>query len=347
VKVGIVGCGFVCHQHLRALGRLPAVEVVGLCDRQLPLARSVADMYGVPQAHDGMGRLLEAARPDVLHILTPPQSHCRLAVQALEAGCHVLVEKPMAMNEAEAEAMCEASRRTGRRLGVAHNYLFAPALVDARAVIARGGLGEVVSAAIHWRMSSFGPAHRPQAGSWMEALPGGAFQEVMPHPVYLMAALMGRLSPLAATVAGGEAGRATEFGLLLSTDRGPATLALSLRSNPVRKVVRVDGTQATLEVDLATSVLVHTASDADGMVARARVNLATARQIAAGTATNALLVTLGRLPRGHETLIERFYAALASRGALPVSAEEGLATVAVLDRIWSLLPSAASPEPPA
>lgn len=163
MKVGLVGCGFICHQHLRALRRLPAVDVIGLCDRQLQLAQSVADTYGVSQAYESMNHLLEAARVDALHILTPPQSHCRLAVQALEPGCHVLVEKPMAMNEADAEEMCEASRRTGRRLGVAHNYLFVPALLDARAVIERGSLGEVISADIYWGMSTYGPACRAQA----------------------------------------------------------------------------------------------------------------------------------------------------------------------------------------
>lgn len=347
MKVGLAGCGFICHQHLRALKRLPAVQVIGLCDRERHLAASVADAYGVPQAHDSMERLLAAARPDVVHILTPPQSHCRLAIQALDAGCHVLVEKPMAMDAAEAEAMCAASRRSGRSLGVAHNYLFVPALLAAQAVIARGGLGEVLSADVYWRMSTYGPAHREQAGSWMRALPGGVFQEVMPHLVYVTAALMGRLEPLAVSVAGGDAGQASELALLLAGERGPATMSLSLRSNPVRKLIRVNGSRGSLEIDLATSVLVHTASQVDGTVARALVNLATAGQIVAGTAANALRTALRRLPRGHETLIARFYAALRDHAPPPVSGQDGLATVAVLDQIWSLPPTARRPECPA
>lgn len=144
----------------------------------------------------------------------------------------------------------------------------------------------------------------------MQALPGGVFQEVMPHLVYVTAALMGRLTPTALRVAGGDIGQATELSVLLSTDRGPTTMTLSVRSNPVRKVVRVNGTRGTLEIDLATSVLVHTASSADRIIDRTRVNLSTARQIAAGTAANALRSVLGSLPRSHETLISRFYAAL-------------------------------------
>ena len=342
MKVGLVGCGFICHQHLRALKRLPAVQVIGLCDRERQLAPSVADAYGVPQAHDSMERLLAAARPDVVHILTPPQSHCRLAIQALEAGCHVLVEKPMAMNAAEAEAMCAASRRTGRSLGVAHNYLFVPALLAAQAV----DRAEAASARCSRPMST---GACPPTGRRTASRPGrgcGRFRVACSggHAASRLrtAALMGRLEPSAVSVAGGDAGQASELVLLLASDRGPTTMSLSLRSNPVRKIIRVNGSRGSLEIDLATSVLVHTASQADGTVARALVNLATAGQIAAGTAANALRTALRRLPRGHETLIARFYAALRGRGAPPVSGDDGLRTVAVLDRIWPLPPTAAS-----
>ena len=121
----------------------------------------------------------------------------------------------------------------------------------------------MLSADVYWRMSTYGPAHREQAGAWMRALPGGVFQEVMPHLVYVTAALMGRLEPLAVSVAGGDAGQAGELALLLASDRGPATMSLSLRSNPVRKVIRVKGSRGSLEIDLATSVLIHIASQAD------------------------------------------------------------------------------------
>ena len=209
-------------------------------------------------------------------------------------------------------------------------------------MIGRGSLGEVLSADVYWRMSTYGPAHREQAGAWMRSLPGGVYQEVMPHLVYVTAAVMGRLEPFAVSVAGGDAGQAGELALLLASDRGPATMSLSLRSNPVRKVIRVKGSRGSLEIDLATSVLIHIASQADGTVARALVNLATAGQIATGTAANALRTALRRLPRGHETLIARFYAELREHGQPPVSGEDGLRTVAVLDRIWSLLPNAPS-----
>jgi predicted dehydrogenase len=79
VTVGVVGCGHVARKHFAALRRLGNVRIIG------------AGAYG------DLDAMLEERRPDVVHILTPPQSHCELGLAAMRAGCHVLVEKPLAI----------------------------------------------------------------------------------------------------------------------------------------------------------------------------------------------------------------------------------------------------------
>lgn len=337
MKAGVVGCGFICHEHLRVLRDLRDVEIVGVCDRQPDLAASIAKAYGVPHAFDDLDRLLNETQLDVIHILTPPQSHRELATKALEAGCHVLVEKPMATSVSDAQAMLGAARSTGRHLGVCHNFRFVPAFLRAQEVIDSGTLGSLLSADVYWRMSSYGSDGRGRAERWMHTLPGGVFHEVLPHLVYALAAVIGPLRLVSAITNSAAGEKASELRALFAARNGPATLGLSLRSSPVQKFIRVHGTRASLQVDLATSVLTRLRAPADGIVARAWVNVDQSVQLAAGTLANAARMLVGRLPRGHETLITRFYESLRRGGPPPVSAEEGLQTVAVLEDLCNAL----------
>jgi predicted dehydrogenase len=333
MKVGIVGCGHICAQHIRAIRRVRAASIVGVCDRHFERAASVAKTHGVPHAYEHADRLIEEHSPDVIHVLTPPQSHRTVAVAALQAGCHVLVEKPLAMNAAEASEMVEASRALGRSLGVCHNFRFTPAFLKASEWIERGKLGRLLSADIFWRMSSYGMNQRGEAMEWIDALPGGPFQEILPHLVYLLGAVMGTLK-LKSVVASGDENRASELRALFDSENGPATLGLSLAAKPVQKFLRVYGTEMSLHIDLATGILLRQRAARDSMVNRALLNLQNSAQIASQTAANALKVLTGQLHRGHETLIERFYAALKAGEPPPADGREGLATVIVLDELW-------------
>lgn len=337
MRVGIVGCGFVARKHLAALRSADHVTVVGLCDRQRALAEELARSFSMGDVFDDIDQLIQKTRPDVLHILTPPQSHHALALQAFHAGCDVMVEKPMAQSVDEAESMVAAARRSGRRLAVCHNYLYVPAFIKARRAIDDGELGQVLSADIYWRMSSYGPGDRVHATGWMHDLPGGVFQEVLPHLVYLLAAVMGRLQPVAVLSGDRQDGRDHELRILFETDRGPAMLALSLRANPVQKVLRLYGTGGTLHVDLATSVTSKLSSTADRIADRAWVNVSHSAQLAVGTIANTLRVLGRQLPRSHERMIHAFYHARRRGDPTPVTGEDGLATVTVLDQIWRLL----------
>jgi predicted dehydrogenase len=334
MRVGVVGCGHVCHQHLRALRRLRGVEVVGLCDREMERAVEAQQAHGVPRAFDRVDALLDASSLDVVHVLTPPQTHVGIAVQVMEAGCHVLVEKPMAMSTEESRAMLEVSRRRGRRLGVCHNYLFVPAFFEARRLIERGALGRIVAADIYWRMSTFRADLRSNAVGWMRDLPGGPFLEVLPHLVYLLHAVMGRLTVTSVLSCGGHDGAPqTELRALLESERGPVGLGISLEAAPVQKVLRVHGTAMSLHIDLATSLLVRLSARADTALTRVLTTADVAFQLGRGLIGNALRAATGRLPRGHETLIERFYGSLVDGSPLPVSGDDGLATVAVIEDV--------------
>ena len=127
LRVAIVGAGYVATHHLAALSQLEFVDLVGLCDSNVEAAQSLARRFDIARVAATLGEIADAT-PDVVYVLTPPASHAALALQAMDMGCHVLVEKPMADAVADCEAMLAKAKRTGLTLGVNHSDLFDPVL---------------------------------------------------------------------------------------------------------------------------------------------------------------------------------------------------------------------------
>ena len=109
LRVALIGCGRIARVHHAYLHRLPQVELVGVCDTDATARQSFASAVNLP-AFASVAELLERARPDAVHVLTPPVTHAPLATELLRQGVNVLVEKPLAMTAAEADAVMERAR---------------------------------------------------------------------------------------------------------------------------------------------------------------------------------------------------------------------------------------------
>ena len=144
LRVGLVGTGYVSQHHLRALKKLDYVQVAALCDSNLDRATKAAKEAGIACAYRSLDELGHE-RLDVIHILTPPASHCALTVQALKMGCHVLVEKPMAPSSDECGRMMDAAKETGRILSVSHSARFDPVVLEALRLVRQGACGDVLA----------------------------------------------------------------------------------------------------------------------------------------------------------------------------------------------------------
>ncbi|HEV8639278.1 MAG TPA: Gfo/Idh/MocA family oxidoreductase [Chloroflexota bacterium] len=146
LRVGVIGCGRIAlEQHLpayRALAEDGLARLVGVSDVEPGRAERAAAPYGVP-AFGSAAELIEAARPEVVSVATHPSSHRDLVGAALAAGCHVLCEKPIAIDLAEAHAMVAAAERAGRLLSVCFEYRYWDESLYLRDRIARGGLGHI------------------------------------------------------------------------------------------------------------------------------------------------------------------------------------------------------------
>ncbi len=123
IRVGIIGCGGIANgKHMPSLRQIPGVQMVAFCDIVLERAEAARAKYGTPdaQVYEDYRKLLEDKSIDVVHVCTPNRSHSFITVDALDAGKHVMCEKPMAINSAEAQKMLDAAKRNGKKLTIGY-----------------------------------------------------------------------------------------------------------------------------------------------------------------------------------------------------------------------------------
>ena len=146
LRIGIIGCGGIANgKHMPNLALLDNVEMVAFCDLVKERAEKAAKEYGTPDAkvYTDYKELLKDESIDICHVCTPNRSHSFITVDALEAGKHVMCEKPMAINAAEAKKMLDAAKRTGKKLSIGYQNRQNNENQYAHAAAAAGEFGEI------------------------------------------------------------------------------------------------------------------------------------------------------------------------------------------------------------
>ena len=146
VKVGIIGCGGIANgKHMPALAKIPYVQMVAFCDIVEKKAIDAAAKFGTEgaKAYTDYKELLADKEIEVVHVCTPNRSHSFITVDALEAGKHVMCEKPMAINSAEALKMVEAAKRTGKKLTIGYQSRYRADSQYIKAEAEEGAFGDI------------------------------------------------------------------------------------------------------------------------------------------------------------------------------------------------------------
>ncbi|MCA9399614.1 MAG: NAD-dependent epimerase/dehydratase family protein, partial [Candidatus Omnitrophica bacterium] len=146
MNVALVGCGVIAKTHLDILKKIGNVHIVALCDTNIEAARDLAKQYGSASAYDSVDEMLDKQKIDAVHILTPPQGRKEIVQKVAEKGCHILLEKPMALNADDAREMIAIADKNKVQICLGHNHLFDPPMLKARQLIARGAVGKIVHA---------------------------------------------------------------------------------------------------------------------------------------------------------------------------------------------------------
>lgn len=322
-RVAISGYGWIAkHRHAPCFRRAGG-EIVAIYHP--------SDKAGIrsPREVDEFEGLFDA-NPEVIAICSPPWAHAEQAIRALEKGCHVLVEKPMAMTAGQAKDMVEAAQRSGRVLSVAHSHLFDRAMVKAVNIVESGGIGELTS--VH---AMFFRGRVPPGKSWLFDLPGGLVFDELPHPIYLMERFLGSLSIRSLDI---EAvpGRNTprQVHVVLRGERGTGQISMIMDSPVSEWHLILTGTKQMLIVDLFRDVLVTVPSDGVHTLPRVMyTSWAVLSRHLAGVLSSGIRFRFGGLYWGHDVLIERFLSAVKTGSPAPVTAEEGLRIQELVDQI--------------
>ncbi|NBD26863.1 Gfo/Idh/MocA family protein [Paenibacillus glycinis] len=151
-RVGIIGCGGIANgKHLPSLAQVKEAEIVAFCDIIVEKAEEAKAKYGNEESkvYADYKELLKDASIDVIHVCTPNDSHATISIDALEAGKHVLCEKPMAKTAADARKMLEAAKRTGKKLSIGYNNRYRADSRYLKQAVEAGELGEVYFAKAH------------------------------------------------------------------------------------------------------------------------------------------------------------------------------------------------------
>ena len=189
IRVGLIGAGYIASWHADALRATDGVEITAVCDPSEAAAKGLADGLGV-RAFGDVTDLIEARVCDAVHILTPPHLHHPLAIQCLKAGLHVLVEKPVATSAIETAEIEAVAQEHGVRFHAGHNFMGLPSFDRLKGMLAKGDLGRVSVAEVHWCLP-LAPLRSGPFGIWLLREPKNLLLELGPHLMGFIVDLFG------------------------------------------------------------------------------------------------------------------------------------------------------------
>lgn len=338
IRAGVIGCGQIAQiRHIPALIRMrKKVELAAVCDMNENLARKTASDFHIPHSYDNLTDMLSREKLDMLDVCVPPQVHGQVAQEAIEMGCHVIMEKPMALKTSDCDAMIASARKKGTSLCVIHNDLFHPPFLRARRMVAEGRIGDFVGMRIflstpHWDMIDL-------EKHWYHKLPGGVIGETGPHFAYMSLAFLDKVNDLDVFALSRLAlpwAPYDEFRIELVGDSAISSVALSYTRNSWSALVDLFGTESTLHIDLnKMTVTEHRLSELKcGPIARLSVK--NIGQLSCDFTRNGAMAALGKLKLGTDYVIERYVDGLLKGIEPPVTGEEGRRSVQLMERVVS------------
>jgi predicted dehydrogenase len=353
ITVGIIGCGKMADQHALQIRRIAGAHIVAVCDSEPLMARQMADRFQVRQHFANVREMLDSARPDVVHITTPPPSHFQLGRLCLESGCCLYMEKPFTLTTAEAEELIRLADAKGLKLTAGHNAQFTHAMARMRQLVEKGYLG---GPPVHMESIygySFGDASYARAllgnaDHWVRKLPGSLLQNIISHGVSKIAEFLhgdhpeviahGSTSPFLKSI--GEHDITDEVRVMIRDETSTtAYFTFSSQIKPTLHQFRLYGVKNSLIVDDDSQLLIKLENKEYKSYLR--------YFLPPLEFTGQYVDNLGRNLKkflfkdfhmandaGLKTLIEKFYLSVEKDAPLPLSYREILLASKIMDSIF-------------
>jgi len=354
LKIAIVGCGKIADAHASQIQRIEGCEIVGVCDREPLMAKQLYERFPVKHYFTNLTELVDEARPDVVHITTPAESHFDLARLCLEHGCHVYVEKPFTLYAEQAQRLVDLADKRGLKLTVGHNDQFSHVARRMRALVQSGYLG---GAPVHMESAycydladpSYARALLGDRNHWVRKLPGKLLHNIISHGIARIAEFLTSDAPQ--VIAYGFVSRllkqineheiVDELRVIVGEEQGTtAYFTFSSQMRPAIHQLRIYGPKNGLILDQDHEILIKLRgqkfkSYADHFLPPVLF----AKQNVRNLATNFRLF-LGRdfhMDSGLKYLIESFYNSIRNETPVPIPYREILLTARIMEAIFDQL----------
>ena len=354
LKVGIVGCGKIADDHCWQIQRIKGCEIVGVCDRELLMARQLSERFPVKAYFNDLTQMLSEAEPDVVHVCTPPESHFSIAKKCLEAGRHVYVEKPFALCLDDTRTLIEIAIRKGLKITAGHDDQFRNAARRMRALVRDGYLGDGPVHMESYYCYEFGGSGYARAiladkQHWVRKLPGKLLHNNISHGIARIAEFVtsdspeviayGFTSPALRTK--GENEIIDELRVIINDeDRATAYFTFSSQMRPVLHQFRMYGDKNGLILDQDQESLIRFRGKRYVSYAEKFIPpFGFAKQYLGNFRTN-LRSFLSRdfhMKSGMKFLIESFYKSIVEGTPEPIPHREILLVAKIMDEIFRQL----------
>jgi predicted dehydrogenase len=344
LRVAIIGCGQIADAHLQEIAKIPGAKVVAVCDREPDLAYQAAARFGVENQYQDVTALLTEARPDVVHVTTPPHTHFPVASQCISSGAHVYVEKPFALDGPETKRLLELAAAEHRLACVGHDHLFDPVWTNALRIVASGELGSIVHIDSTQGYDAGGPFGRliqADPRHWIHRLPGGIFHNVISHAVCKVTPFITDDRPEVLAMAFGSlqtSSLPTELRVLVRGATTSAYISNMSLARPVRRAVRLFGTRSGLDLDFEGGVIRRMGASAlPG--AFGRIDVPVRQAVESARNTGRALAQFARSEiqyfAGMRALFTAFYDAIRTSGPPPIAYGEIQRVANLMDDIFA------------
>lgn len=354
LKVAIVGCGKIADAHASQIQRIKACEIVGVCDTEPLMAKQLAERFQVKKHFTDLTDLLNDARPDVVHITTPPESHFKIASLCLVHGCHVYVEKPFTLNYPDAQRLIALADEKRLKLTVGHDGQFSHVTRRMRAVVQEGYLG---GAPVHMESyycydlgePGYAKALLGDKQHWVRRLPGKLLHNIISHGIARIAEFLtsdapeviahGFASPLLKSI--GENDIIDELRVIIcEEERTTAYFTFSSQMRPSIHQFRIYGPKNGLILDQDQETLIKLrGARFKSYVEKFIPPISFAEQYLGNVRSN-LQLFLARdfhMSAGMKCLIESFYNSIRNGTPAPIPYREILLTARIMDAIFDQL----------
>jgi predicted dehydrogenase len=354
LRVAIVGCGKIADDHCAQIRRIKGCEIVGVCDRELLMARQLSERFSVKEHFCNLTEMLSHTQPDVVHVCTPPESHFAIANECLDTGCNVYVEKPFSLCLVEARQMISSAVKKGLKITVGHDDQFRHVARRMRALVQDGYLG---SGPVHMESyycyelggSGYAKAILSDKHHWVRKLPGKLLHNIISHGIARIAEFLtgdcpqviacGFTSPVLKSK--GESEIVDELRVMIfDEEHATAYFTFSSQMRPALHEFRIYGEKNGLVLDQDQETLIKLRGERYVSYAEKFIPPVTfAKQYLENLRTNVrtFLARDFHMKSGMKYLIEAFYQCIAEGTPVPIPYREILLTAQIMDAIFAQL----------